>query len=67
IRLFYLFSVFTHFNDFCDSIWRSNIHLICPNKFLNFSSIKLLSNTLSLIRKVNGIRELNNITTFPLS
>src|SRR3954454_6974901 len=63
----YLFSVFTRFNDSCDSIWRSNTHLICPNKFLSFSSIRLLSNTLSLIGKVNGVRELNNTSTFPLS
>src|SRR2546429_9301290 len=63
----YLFSVFTRFNDSCDSIWRSNTHLICPNKFLSFSSIRLLSNTLSLMGKVNGVRELNNTSTFLLS
>src|SRR5256885_8435151 len=63
----YLFSVFTHFIDSCDSIWRSNTHLICPNKFLSFSSIRFLSNTLSLIGKVNGVLKLNNTSTFPLS
>src|SRR5436190_4329708 len=65
--LSHLSSIFTRFNDSCDSIWRSNTHLICPNKFLSFSSIKLLSNTLSLMGKVNGIRGLNNTSTFPSS
>ncbi len=66
IRLSYLFFVFTYFSLSNDNFCWSKIHLIYPNKFFIFSSIRFLSNTLSLMGKVNSIWKLNNISTFSL-
>src|SRR6266498_39527 len=64
--LFYLSFVFIYFNNFYNSIWQSNTYLIYSNKFLSFLNIKLLSNILLLIKKVNSVHKLNNILTFLL-
>src|SRR2546421_5290940 len=61
----YLFSVFTRFNDSCDSIWRSNTHLICPNKSLIGSTKSSWVNIALLIGNGEGDNELNNTSTFP--
>src|SRR3954469_11228958 len=61
----YLFSVFTRFNDSCDSIWRSNTHLICPNKFLTGFAKSSWVKTELLIGSGEGDKELNNTSTFP--